>query len=382
MFKKLAGVAFARDILIENCTPVDQTEEHPIESALGRVLAEDIFSPEDLPAFNRAAMDGYALRSCETRGATPNAPSYIADYMKIRTGAAVPDCFDAVVMLEDAATRGSLLEVTAELTPYRNISRIGEDLKAGDLVVSKGHRLRPPDLALLAAVGVARVRIFSQPRIAVIPTGSELVSKESVPKPGEAREINGLMICSYVKLWGGRPFLTEIVPDDRDALRHAIEKHIDSDLVILSGGTSVGERDYAPIVLEEIGELMVHGVRLTPGRPTAIGAVGDTPVICLPGYPVAALASLYLFVRPAVKKLARLSDAIPKTNAVLSRKIPSRPGYITFARVSLKNGAAEPVMISGAGVLSSVAKADGFVLVPEEREGLNAGEEVAVHIFE
>ncbi|MGB9901915.1 gephyrin-like molybdotransferase Glp [Methanothrix sp.] len=382
MFRKLSSVDYALDRLLDLCDPLEEREKIPIEDACGRVLASDALSPEDLPSFNRAAMDGYAVRSHETRGASQISPVRITEYVRVRTGAALPEGFDAVVMLEDSFLRGNVLEITAELTPYRNVSRIGEDVRSGDLVLSREHRLRPPDLALLGAVGIDSVEVFARPRVAVIPTGDELVHRSCVPAPGEAREINSIMICSYVKLWGGEPQLSGVIPDDRDAIKEVVKRCLGSDLILISGGTSVGDRDYAPGVLEEMGELMVHGIRLSPGRPTALGSVNGTPVVCLPGYPVAALASLYLLVRPAVKRLAHLREDLQRREARLSRKIPSRPGYITFARVSLKNGIADPVMVSGAGILSSVARADGFVLVPEDLEGLDEGERVEVHIFE
>ena len=153
-------------------------------------------------------------------------------------------------------------------------------------------------------------------------------------------------------------------------------------MIVIIGGTSVGEKDYAPRVLIDMGELYVHGVRLQPGKPTAIGAVAGKPVVCLPGYPVAALSDLYLFVRPALKKMAHLKDDLPRISAKLARKIPSKAGYLSLVRVSLKDGEAEPIMISGAGILSSVTRADGFVVVPEELEGFEAGETVEVNLFE
>jgi len=156
----------------------------------------------------------------------------------------------------------------------------------------------------------------------------------------------------------------------------------DADMIIIIGGTSVGEKDYAPNVLAEAGKLLIHGVRVQPGKPTAFGTIRATPVVCLPGYPVAALSDLYLFVRPALKKMAHLNDSLPKITVRLARKIASRPGYVSVVRVALKNGVAEPIMVSGAGIMSSVAKADGFVIVPEEREGIEAGEMVEFRPFE
>ena len=343
----------------------------------------DITSPVSLPGFDRAAMDGFAVRSQDTKGARPSASNFLDNFLPLRTGMEVPKAYDAVVMLEDAQLRGDVLEITAEAHAYKNVSRIGEDVLPGDVVFRQGHRLRPPDLAMLSALEIARVSVYAKPNVVIIPTGGELVDIGARPlKPGEAYEINGLMARLYAEKWGADARKTEIVPDDEGLIREAIQANPDADMIIIIGGTSVGEKDYAPRVLAEMGELYVHGVRLQPGKPTAFGAVAGRPVVCLPGYPVAALSDLYLFVRPALKKMAHLDDSPPKVLARLARKIPSRPGYLSLVRVALKDGEAEPIMISGAGILSSVTRADGFVIVPEELEGFEAGETVEVVIFE
>jgi molybdopterin molybdotransferase len=270
-----------------------------------------------------------------------------------------------------------------EVHPFRNVSRIGEDIATGDLIMKEGHKLRPPDIALLAALGVKKVCVYTRPKIAIIPTGGELVAIGSRElKQGEAYEINSLMAELYVEKWGGLPLKHHIVLDDPELIRETIESKLDADMIVLIGGTSVGEKDYAPRALADIGDLLVHGVRLQPGKPTAIGRVKDKVVVCLPGYPVAAFSSLYLYVRPAVKKLAHLDDAMPKITATLSRKVVSRPGYLSLVRVKIEGEAAVPIMTSGAGILSSVAKADGFVMVPEELEGIEAGEAVEVTLIE
>jgi molybdopterin molybdotransferase len=219
--------------------------------------------------------------------------------------------------------------------------------------------------------------------VVVIPTGGDLLDIGSRSLcPGEAYEINGLMARLYAEKWGASAKKTDIVPDDEELVREALFANQDADLIIILGGTSVGERDYAPRVLDEAGELFVHGVRLQPGKPTAIGAVAGKPVVCLPGYPVAMLMDLYLFVRPALQKIGHRNDRQPVVWAKLTRKIPSRPGYLSLVRVALKGDEAEPIMISGAGILSSVARAEGFVIVPEEMVGLEAGEMVEVKLFE
>ena len=370
-------------MLLDRCLPIPRTMKKASTEASGDVVSRDIISLVSLPGFNRAAMDGFAVRSIDTRGARPSAPVLLEGFQPLRTGMEVPEEYDAVVMLEDARISNEALEVSAELHASKNVSRIGEDIRPGDMVFREGHALRPPDVALLSALGIDQVSVYARPKIVIIPTGGELVAIGSrTLRPGEAYEINGLMARLYVEKWGGQAQTREIVTDDPNRIREAIASNPDADMMIIIGGTSVGEKDYAPSVLAEMGELFVHGVRLQPGKPTAFGVVGGTPVVCLPGYPVAALSDLYLFVRPALQKMAHRIDAPPKISVKLARKIPSRPGYLSMVRVALKNGEAEPIMISGAGILSSVARADGFVIVPEELEGFEQGETVEVNLFE
>jgi molybdopterin molybdotransferase len=383
MFSRLLSAKDARDTLSKLTGPMEETEVCPLEESSGRVLSSQVISPADLPGFPRAAMDGFAVKSEETSGVRPSTPVYLRNFLAVRTGMAVPAEYDAVVMLEDSSPRSGLLEVRAEVYPGRNVSLAGEDVCRKDLLFGKDHRLRPPDLALLGALGIQSATVFRRPKIAVIPTGGELVRCGGRGlRPGEAYEVNGLMAQLYLKLWGGLPLRHAIVPDDKMQISRAMESMLHADMVILIGGTSVGEKDYCPQVVDELGELLVHGVRIQPGKPTSFGRIEGKPVICLPGYPVAALSALYLFVRPAVKRMAHLQEEKPVKRARLSRKIASRPGYESMVRVTLRGEEAEPIMASGAGILSSVARADGFVVVPEELEGLEAGEEVEVNLFE
>jgi len=383
MFKRFCGAAAAKEILLNHCLPLQRTKSLPSVQAAGRVLSQDIASPVSLPGFDRAAMDGFAVRSVDTKGARPHAPVFLNNFLPMRTGMPVPGDYDAVVMLEDANLRGSILETTAQLHAYKNVSRIGEDISQGEAVFSEGHALRPPDVALLSALGIDQVEVYEKPKVVIIPTGGELVAIGSRALcAGEAYEINGLMARLYAEKWGALAKKTEIILDDEGLIREVISSNTDADMIIIIGGTSVGEKDYAPKVLEEMGELLVHGVRLQPGKPTAFGVVAGKPIVCLPGYPVAALADLYIFLRPALQKMGRRSDHQPRVFARLARKIPSRPGYLSMVRVALQNGGAEPIMISGAGILSSVARANGFVIVPEEKEGIEEGEMVEVMLFE
>ncbi|MDD1732793.1 MAG: molybdopterin molybdotransferase MoeA, partial [Methanothrix sp.] len=302
MFKRFCGAADALDMLLSRSHPLQRTDMLHVLLAEGRVLSQDIISPLALPGFDRAAMDGFAVRSEDTRGARPHAPVFLERFQAVRTGMPVPGQYDAVVMLEDCKLRGGILEITAQLHPFKNVSRIGEDVAAGEKVFSQGHTLRPPDLSLLSALGVENVEVYDRPNVAIIPTGGELLDIGSRPLgPGEAYEINSLMARLYAQKWGASAHKTEIVPDDQRLIREAVAANERADLIIIIGGTSVGEKDYVPRILSEMGELLVHGVRLQPGKPTAIGVVAGKPVVCLPGYPVAMLFDLYLFVRPALQ---------------------------------------------------------------------------------
>ncbi|MFA7356042.1 MAG: gephyrin-like molybdotransferase Glp [Methanothrix sp.] len=392
MFKKLASASESLKSLLERCGPVNRGETVHLSAARGRVLSEDVTSPANLPGFNRAAMDGYAVRAADTRGATPLAPIYLkvaeeageGRCVPVRTGMPAPPGSDAVLMLEDALLRGQEVEATAEVHPYRNLARVGEDVALSETIFREGHRLRPPDIALLASLGLTNVQVRERPKVAIIPTGGELVPLFSDQRllPGQAREANGIMCEMYAEIWGGSPRKTPIFEDDAGIIKEAIAENLDADLILISGGTSIGEEDYAPSILAEMGELLVHGVRITPGKPTALGIIDGKPVICLPGYPVAALSALYIFARPLITMMAHRTDLPRIVTAKLEGKIVSRPGYLTFARVSLKDGVATPIMTSGAGILSSVARAEGYVLVPEEVEGREKGEMVEVNLIE
>lgn len=392
MFKKLADASEASQTLLKSCKPLARIEFLALKHATKRVLSQNLKSPTNLPGFDRAAMDGYAVRSKDTRGARPLAPVYLkiknqvekGTCVPVRTGMSASGDADAVVMIEDTILHKNHVEITAEVHPYRNLARVGEDMMVGDLVFGEGHVLRPPDISLLAALGLSEVEVYQKPKVSIIPTGSELVPPFSgkTLQSGQAYEINGLMSELYVDIWGGIPRRQPIAKDDPKVIKEAILSNLDADLILLSGGTSVGDKDYAPPVIDELGKLLVHGMRMTPGKPTALGIVEDTPIICLPGYPVAALAALYLFARPLIKKLAHLREDRPQVEAELTRKITSRPGYLSFTRVALKDGLATPIMTTGAGILSSVAQAQGYVLVPEEVEGIEPGEKTIVNLIE
>lgn len=394
IFKKRTSVDEALNLFLERISTIKKTEEISLETCTDRVLAEAVISERNVPHYRRAAMDGYAVRASDTMGASPSNPVMLqlSDRVEegnstwVHTGALVPEGADAVVMMEDTMTAGNLVEIRAQVYPGRNVGNIGEDIKRGEVVFEEGHLLRPCDIAVLASLGFGSVKVFKKPVVAVIPTGDELVSRQEerdVPPPGMVLETNGLMSSLYVKKWGGTPRYLDIVPDNPDNIKRTIESNLDADMILLSGGTSVGKRDHASEVVAALGELLVHGIGVSPGKPSALGIISNIPVVCLPGYPVAGLVSLYFFVRPGIRKLAAIPEIPePILKKRLAAKISSKIGYVSFVRVVFEGDKVRPLTGNGDRVLTSVAKADGYVLVPENVEGYEEGEEVDVFLIE
>ncbi|WP_135853048.1 molybdopterin molybdotransferase MoeA [Halorussus salinus] len=428
-FKDKTRVGEARERLLDAVAPHDRTEEVRLASADGRLLAEAVVAARDVPHYPRAAMDGYAVRAADTFGASDRSPEVLRNAggpagtdegdgpnevppngaVRVHTGSELPAGADAVVMIEQVDEFGdgeahrasgasgeavSDVEIFDAVAEGENVAPVGEDVESGQHLYDPGHRLRPSDLGLLKSVGVDTVTVREQPTVGVIPTGEELV--QSDPGPGEVVETNGLTVSNYVERWGGSATYRDVVTDDRDALRAAIQRDLTKDVVVTTGGSSVGERDLLPEVVADLGEILFHGVALKPGHPVAVGVVEETPVVMLPGYPVACIINAVQFLRPALKEVGGLPhQSFPTTEARLARKIRSEPGIRTFARVQLDESGREedasgdepgatatPTRASGSGVLSSVALADGWVEVPEEREGIPEGEVVDVQDWE
>ncbi|WP_338737764.1 molybdopterin-binding protein [Haloplanus salilacus] len=394
-FKDRTRVAAALETVLGAVTGHDRTERVALGRADGRTLAETVTAPRPVPGYDRAAMDGYAVRAADTFGATDRSPTVLregdgdvrsGDAVRVHTGSDLPDGADAVVMIEQTEAVGDEIEVFDAVAEGENVGDVGEDVVEGEELYEPGHRLRPSDLGLLKSVGIDRVEVYEPPTVGVIPTGEELVQRD--PGPGEVIETNGLTVSGFADRWGAVPTYRNVVDDDPNAIRAAIQRDLAKDVVVTTGGSSVGERDHTPEVVDDIGEVLVHGVALKPGHPVALGVVEGTPVVMLPGYPVACIVNAVQFLRPILKTAGNMPvPPHPTVEAQLDRKISSEPGTRTFARVRLADDdgdlpAAEPTRASGSGVLSSVALADGWVVVPEEREGFDAGETVAVEDWE
>ena len=395
-FKEVTRVDDALARLRDAVSPHGRTDRVPLRVAEGRALAEPVSAVRDVPHYARAAMDGWAVRAEDTFGAGERSPAVLRETedggpvgpneaARVHTGSELPDGADAVVMVEHTDRFGEEVEVFDAVAGGENVAPPGEDVAADQPLYEPGHRLRPSDLGLLKATGVHEVEVYERPTAGVIPTGEELVQGD--PEPGEVVETNGLTVSRYVERWGGAATYRNVVTDDESALRAAIERDLTKDVVVTTGGSSVGERDLIPDVVSEMGEVLVHGVALKPGHPAALGVVEDTPVLMLPGYPVACIVNAVQFLRPVLKWAGGypLPDH-PTVEARLSRKIASEPGVRTFARVSLETEdderVATPTRASGSVVLSSVALADGWVVVPEGTEGYDEGVTVDVEDWE
>ncbi len=402
-FYSLATVDEALGILLEKIRFIG-SELVGIDRALGRVLAADVRPKRDIPSFDRAAMDGYAVRGEDTYGASNSKPVRLrivgeitagnprrlsvgkGEAARISTGAPIPRGSDAVLMLEYARAKDETVEVLASIPPGKNVASKGEDAKRGELLLSEGSILRPQDIAILAAMGMKKVKVARKPRIGIASTGDELAEPGRALSDGQVYDANSYSLSALVEMNGGIAIRIGIIRDDPGAMRKALKNASRSDIIVLSGATSVGGRDYIPALVEEMGEILVHGVAMRPGRPVGFGVINKKLVFMLPGSPVAAMFAFEVFVRPAMQKMigAEPKSPYPQVRAVLRRKIPSELGRRDFVRVKVTcedKVYAEPISTSGAGMISTMVKADGFVVVPENVEGIAEDAEVWVYIY-
>ncbi len=360
--------------------------ELELEQALGRVTAAPVWALRSSPAFDAAAMDGIALRAADTFGATETAPRRIERFVIVDTGDALPEGCDAVVMREQLHWEDGVPEVRAAAAPWQHVRTIGEDVSATELLLPEGHRLRAVDLAAAAAAGHTTLSVRRAPHVIVIPTGDELRPLGSEPAPGELLDTNSLMLAAQAREAGCTAETLSIVPDDPEligaALRGAVER---ADLVIVIAGSSAGRDDYTAAVVAEAGTLLVHGVAVKPGHPVVLGAVDGTAVLGAPGYPVSAALTFDIFARPL---LAALEGAAPvdrpRAPARLARRVASSLGADDWIRVRLGRvggGLVATPLPRGAGVLTSLVRADGLLVVPAALEGHDAGAQVEVRLL-
>lgn len=377
--------------------------------ALDRVLAEDIISPVDLPGFDRATMDGFAVRAKDTFGASSGSPAYLnligevkmgekatmkvsqGEAVKVSTGSMLPSGADAVVMIEwTEFFDDQTIEVIRSVAPGDNIVKKDEDLHKGENLLDKGHILRSQDIGTLAGVGITSVNVVRLPKVAIISSGDEIIPPDQAPEIGQIRDINSYSISSLVKKAGGQPNIIGIVRDDYNLLKSTLEKALeDADIAIISGGSSIGTRDITIEVISSLkdAEILVHGISIKPGKPTIIAKVGDKYVFGLPGNPVSVMVTFEIFVGFLIRLLLGIKQLPYEPRyikAILNRNIASAPGredYVCVRLIKSENGfLAEPVLGKSA-TISMMVKADGLIKIPLEYEGFEAGTEVDVYTF-
>lgn len=389
--------------------PLDQ-EQTNLENSFSRVLAQDIRSDQDLPQFNRSTMDGFAVRSIDTFGATESSPALFnlvgeiamgeeypyklkrGDCVRIWTGGALPQNADAVVMLEHVEEIGQgSVEILKAVAPFDNMARRAEDFKSGELLLEKGKRLRPADIGILAALGYTRVPVVKKPLVGIISSGDEIVPADQVPPPGCVRDINRHTVCAAVRDASSNPVWLGLTPDSLGSIKKLLADGLETtDIVIISGGSSMGSRDF---VIEAIrshadSEIMLHGVSVSPGKPFIMARIGTKAVIGLPGHPVSALVCFEQFVVPILRRLEGEDTSVPfikpKVEAILSRNVPSKEGRVDFVRVRIQKSdgvwMATPTL-GKSGMVSSMARSNGFFRIPLDCEGMYKGDRVNVILF-
>jgi len=383
-------------------------ESVPILEALGRILGEDVRSQVDVPPFYKSAVDGYAVHGEDTFGALRTNPSILTligeieagdkpdlevkrgETAKIATGAAVPKSADAVVMLEYTKTIDlHRIEVWTPVTPGENVTRKGEDVHAGEIVLKKGVKIRPQDVGILVMLGKTTVNVVKKPSFSVFSTGDELVESTKDVEAGKTVDVNRPILLSMIREAGAIGLDRGIVKDQFEDIRRKTEEGLaEADAVVVTGGTSVGARDLVPEVVNSIGKpgMLVHGVSMRPGMPTGLGVVNRKPVVSLPGNPVAAMIAFEVFVKPLISRLMEAQEeSTPKIMGRLTRRIASVQGFRTFNRVLVRRLgdqlSVEPIRLTGSGILTSMTKANGILVIPEDVEGYEAGEEVEVSLL-
>lgn len=399
-FKLLMSREKALEIVMEHVKPVEEAELVPIERTVNRVLAKDLVAKMDIPPFDRAAMDGYAVRAEDTYGTSEFNPKTLkligvlrageSTSMKIRsgeciriaTGCPIPPGADAVIMAEYTEEKEDTVLIYRAVHPLENISPRGEDVKEGEVIIKEGEVLTPAKIGVFAALGLRKALVYRKPRVAIIPTGVEVQALGLELREGQVYDVNSYTLASLLLENGASVTRAPTIPDSYEDLRAALYRHIDHDLIVFSGGSSVGERDMLADIIEEDGKLLFHGVQIKPGKPTLFGIMRKKPVLGMPGYPASCLSNAYIFLIPIIRKMARLPPKKQTTvKAKMAKRIVSASGREQFLTVKIVDGKAYPAF-KKSGDITSLSKADGYVILPVNLDVIEEGEEVTVTLFE
>jgi molybdopterin molybdotransferase len=398
-FGKLLRRADAMRIIDENVKQITRTESAPLEEATGRVLASDISAGFNVPPFKRARMDGYAIKAKDTAGASNSKTKKLrligvayagepfegtvgdAECVEIATGSPIPKGADAVVMVEYTKLSGKTVEVAREARPGDNITPEGKDIKAGEVVVRDGEVLTPGKVGALAALGIPTVQVYAKPRIAIYATGNEITPQGQPLRPGQVYDINSYTLTGIIEANGCKALRRGLVRDNREAIIAALKETAAFDVGIFNGGSSVGSRDLVAGIVGELGVVHFHGLQVKPGKPTLFGVVDETPIFGMPGYPTSCLSNAYIFLIPALRKIARLPPAeMRKIRASLSKPIERDSEREYFCTVRLADDKAIPVFKASSDI-TSMAHADGLIIVPRGNGKIRSGTRVEVHLL-
>jgi molybdenum cofactor synthesis domain-containing protein len=409
MFRKLLTLEEAKQAIQRHFEAKPSgVEEVPLLEACNRVLAEDVTAPLDIPPFNRSTVDGYAVKAEDTFGADENRPVKlrlcgtvnVGEMPKIRvekgtaaeimTGAPIPEGADAVVMAENTQRKNSDVYVYSAVARDENVMKAGADIKKGETVAKKGQLLGSREIGAIAAVGIPKVKVYKVPRVAVLSTGAEVTEAGKPLAPGKIYDINAYSLSAAVLESGGKPIYMGVFPDERNELEKALKRALASaDIVVTSGGVSVGPKDVVPKTLNLLGKpgVIVCGIATKPGKPTTVAVVDGKPIFALPGHPTSALLIFHLLVRPIIERLAgRKSVEAATVRAFTSTRMFPARGRRTFVMIKLerdekKRLIAEPVPTGLSGAITTLLRADGFVEIPENQQFVDADEEVTVYLF-
>jgi molybdenum cofactor synthesis domain-containing protein len=389
----------ARAIITRSLRPIERIERVPLGGAHGRVLAEEIVAPADVPPFSRAAMDGYAVRAADTTGATPGQPVILTCIEKvftgqmpsqavgpgqcteIATGAPMPQGADSVVMVEQTDAEGTAVRIFAAADTGQNIGRQGADIKRGQVVLRAGEVLNASRVGAIAALGRAYVEAYARPRVALLSTGNEIVEPGKPLQPGQIYDINRFTVAAVVAEHGGAPTSHRTVADTIPDLERALDDCLEDDVLVFSGGTSVGERDLILDALSNRGEVLFHGISVKPGKPTAFGLVNRKPFFGMPGYPSSCLLNTHILLVPALRVIARLPAIERRTMTLpLARRVVSAKDRHQFYTVRVADGEAIPAY-KASGDITSMSQADGYFEIAAETDAVEQGEYVEVTLF-
>jgi molybdenum cofactor synthesis domain-containing protein len=398
-FKGTISLDEARAIIDRAIAPVTRVERVPLDRASGRVLAETMTSSADVPPFARAAMDGYAVRAQDTAGASRTTPRTLnrietvftgqmpvraagpEQCIEIATGAPMPAGADAVVIVEETDIDGDSVRVFAPVSAGQNVGRQGADIQKGQTVLQPGTFLNASRVGSLAALGITDVTVFEKPRVAILSTGNEIVEPGQPLAPGQIYDINRFTLAAVVNEHGGEAVPYRIAADTIEDLSRSVDECLEQDILVFSGGSSVGERDLILDVVTAKGEMLFHGIAVKPGKPTAFGRINGKLVFGMPGYPSSCLTNAHILLAPALRRIARLPDQIVRSLTLpLAARVASVPGRHQFYTVRIENGTAVPAF-KASGDITSMSKADGYIEIPAEVDAVDANELVEVKLF-